>query len=417
MSTDAVLALQKQLMDVERRAKTLRNEVKQLEATRQSIEVSNNTETRVIEMLNNESADEPAYKSKTARKSAMAKKKSQASTGLPQDFIDDLTHRASDVSATIATHKKLLREAEDVENALAAATAKQQQIEDDYAELREIAGADEDGKSRSVAGTKKQNEFNYALKQLIMAYQERENIRISLRRQSAQLGRMAALVEETINAQEQKEEAKTVLAEKTAKLKELKAERARMERTVGTKDKNLCKKSRGLTEEEAVRMANMDRRVAMLELQREKEHIRSNRQAVRHRAMQIARAEKRLEMIGDAVGGNGLAEEERVDVEIVDSLMAELKDLYRQRAEADLRADMLDADIERLDYKCGALVRTTEGTRREMAKVEKEHQKYLNTLEKEVKQEEMINSHNIKTIEREITTLKSARRSAKSSAR
>ncbi|EPY32166.1 hypothetical protein AGDE_08830 [Angomonas deanei] len=223
----------------------------------------------------------------------------------------------------------------------------------------------------------------------------------------AELERLAGLVEETISAEEQLEEGRAILTEKKKHLIELKEEHRKLDRNVRTKDKVLEKKPTGATEEEIVRSANYDRQVALYEKSKEEDQIKLNELAVRHRAMEISKAEKRLEMIGDAVTGDGLDEEERVDVELVDELIEEIKGLYNLEIEARAKIDQVDAEVERIEYRVSALELTTDSTRKEMAKIEKDHKRYMKKIKEELNSEQQVNDRDISKLEKELETLRS----------
>ncbi|EPY41739.1 hypothetical protein AGDE_02185 [Angomonas deanei] len=359
MSSNLV-ALQKELQQLETRAKNLRSEVDYLESTHRNIEVSQATTARASEMrMSQENSIVPAKRKTRASKQPEP-------LGLPQDFVDQLVHKSGDVENLIKEHKQLNTEKAALQAALEEATRKAQEEEQQMVSLSELAGADSDGKSALTIGIKKKNEYQAALKGLVEDYNTRDTVKDQLLKMQAELERLAGLVEETISAEEQLEEGRAILTEKKKHLIELKEEHRKLDRNVRTKDKVLEKKPTGATEEEIVRSANYDRQVALYEKSKEEDQIKLNELAVRHRAMEISKAEKRLEMIGDAVTGDGLDEEERVDVELVDELIEEIKGLYNLEIEARAKIDQVDAEVERIEYRVSALELTTDSTRKEM---------------------------------------------------
>lgn len=400
----SVADLSKQLMELEQHAKVLRSEVDHLQATQRTIAISAATESKMLEIRQTSPPGSAAPPSRTGR-GTKGKQQAGGLLPLPQDMIDDLAHKAGDVSVAMNAHRALQREMEALQLACEHARTKTLEAEQEYVSLVELAGADEDGKSTLAVGLKKRNDYMAALKQTVAAYRERELLRVQLQNQTAELQRISSLLEQTTNAEEQRTEAKAMLLEKQEALRQLRAKRYALTRSVNTKDKILEKPDSGPSEEEVIRSANYDRRVAQYELEKQAEHIKANELAIRHRAMQIAKMERRIELIGDAVGGNGLSEEQRVDVELIDGLMAEAESLYNLRAETDAQMGFLDADIEVMEYRVAAMHHTTASTQKELEKIDKDHSRYMALIKKEVEQEQMMNERDIVILEQEIERL------------
>lgn len=98
------------------------------------------------------------------------------------------------------------------------------------------------------------------------------------------------------------------------KFNELRATREQLQRVIASKDQILAKSNRGPTAEDYVKAATQDRRVALLELTRQRNYVSENEKSIEHRALQIAKLEKRLEMIGDIIAGDDLDNVEAADV-------------------------------------------------------------------------------------------------------
>ncbi|GET89771.1 hypothetical protein, conserved [Leishmania tarentolae] len=412
MSSPSVLELSKQLMQLDSQAKALRNEVEHLRATKRSLEVSNATEAKLSGIR--ESTDSTT-KSKSQRSRALARRSGtvgSTSLSLPQDFMDDLAHKRSDVEASIRTHKALMREKETLQAALAKAEDATEAAEQEYLGIIEITGIDADDKSTSVIGFTKKNAYKSALKNTVAAYQQRENVRIQMEAQSRELLRLAAILQETTDTESQHAEAVSVLAERKAKLAALRHECNMMTRAAARREKIAERNQRGLTSEDYIRHGNFDRRVALHELSKEDDLIKQNGLAIRYRAMQIAKLQAHLELIGDAVVGDDMEEDERVDADIVEVLMKEINELYDSHIVANLRMDTVDCEIEKMVWRASALQHIKDSTMLEMGRARREHRRFLDELQKTVDRERISNSQTVLKLEDEITTLhrKSARR-------
>lgn len=401
MTSQAVLDLGKKLQELEAQAKMLRNDVSNLEATHHNLTISESTQVRAME-INRTAAEEEEAESQAGSSKRRARASRPRQLPLCQDFIDDLARKAGDVQSTIERHRALTREKEDLLAILERVQGEGDAAEQAYYDLAELAGADDDGNSAVGIGLRKKNDYSAARNELLGLYRQREVLRKAMQVQTDELARIAAMIEDTANAEEQKSEAVAVLAEKRAKLTETRKERQQLERSLRTQENVLEKKPTGPTPEDVVRSANYDRRVAMHELEKENTQLMQNDAAVRNRAMQIAKAEKRVEMIGDAVAGEGLSEEDRVDVELMDELIKETNALHNLHQEASIRMEMLDAKIEKIDYKIAAIGSAIKGTDRERERIARQHTRYLTTLQKDYNHEQTINAQEINRAEMEV---------------
>ncbi|KAG5475878.1 hypothetical protein CUR178_03591 [Leishmania enriettii] len=407
MASPSVLELSKQLLQLDNQAKALRNEVEHLRATKRSLEVSDATQAKISEMR--ESTGSTA-KSKSQRSRASTQRSSAidgAGASLPRDFVDDLTHKCSDVEASIHVHKLLLKEKESLQSALATAEDRTEEAEQEYVSLVEIAGTDSDGKSRCAIGLKRKNDFSVALRDAAEVYRQRENTRIQLEGQSRELLRLASILQETTDAESQRAEAVEVLAERKAKLSALRRECDAMARAADRRDKIADKNQNGLTSEDYVRHSNFDRRVALHELAKEDSLIKQNELAIRYRAMQIAKIQTHLELVGDAVVGDDMEEEERVDAEIVEELAKEINQLYDSRMVANIRMDNIDCEVEKMVWRASAMQHAKESTVVEMERFRREHLHYLDELQKTLDKERLSNGQMITQLQKEINNLRS----------
>lgn len=418
----SVVELAKRLQDLEAYAKLLRNDVYSLEATKRNLAISESTSIRANE-LQRQSEEEMAAADEATLGAKQRSRKSAALTKqrvlpLPLNFIDDLNRKASEVQVQIDEHHRLVEERDSIAALLDTTEMAAQEAEQTYAGLVEVAKPDENGSNTGFVSWSKKMENADATRQLLEAYRERELLSNQLNHQSDALQRLAAVVEERATSLRQLQEAKDVLAEKKDRLAELRRENVALENDIRRKDHICERKHTGPTTENIISSANYSRRVALYELEKEGEQLKSNDAAIRHRAMQIAKCEKRLEMIGDAVAGDGLSEEERVDAELMNTLIMEISALYKLRTETNIRMDVLDADVEVAEYKIDALRQSIAGTRREIDNVNVGHERYRQTLQNGIDQEQQNNAEEIRRLEKEVKTLRrtshKGRRTAKS---
>lgn len=414
MASPSVLELSRQLVELDGQAKTLRSEVEHLRATKRSLDVADATHSKMSEMRESMGST-AASKSGRRRGSTLRGVNPATSSALPQDFIDDLARHCSDVESVIRTHKELVAEKATLQGALAKADARTEAAEEELAAVAEIAGADADGKSRSAAGSRKKNEYGAALKATVALYQQRENVRIQLEGQSRELLRLASILQETTDAVSQRTEAMEVLAERKAKLAELRKEHDQVSRDIARKDKIADKNQSGPTMEDYIRHSNFDRRVALHELTKEDTLTKSNDLAIRHRAMQMAKLQTRLELIGGAVAGDDVNddEDERVDVEILDELTREIEELHESHLVANIRMENIDCEIEKMEWRAAALQHAKDSTRVEMQRVDREHRRYIQELQQTLEKERVANGQTITRLQDDIDTIhrNSARRS------
>ncbi|KPI83113.1 hypothetical protein ABL78_7862 [Leptomonas seymouri] len=413
MPSTSIFQLSKQLVELDGQAKALRSEVEHLRATKRSLDVSSATHAKMSEMRESMGSTEPS-KSRRSRMSTLRGVPS-ASSALPQDFIDGLAHKCGDVEAAIRKHRELVVEKATLNDALANADASVKVAEQEFASIAELAGADADCNSRSAVGSRKKNAYSATLKEAVALYQQRENVRMQLDGQSRELLRLASILQETTDAVSQRTEAMDALAERKAKLAELRKEREQLERTIARTDKIAERSQKGLTMEDYIRHSDFDRRVALLELSKEDSLTKANDVAICHRAMQIAKLQTRLELIGRAVAGEDAneGEDERVEVEILDELAREIEELYDSHLVANLRMENIDCEIEKMEWRVGALQHAKDSTQVEMQRVDREHRRYLLELQQTLEKERIANGQTVTRLQDDIDAIhrKAAHRS------
>ncbi|KAG5501473.1 hypothetical protein JKF63_03302 [Porcisia hertigi] len=405
MSSASVYEMSRQLVLLDNQAKAIRSEVEFLRATKRSLEVSAANETKMLEVRESMGS---TNNSMPRRSRALTQSEGTAGGSiieLPRDFLDDLSQKCGEVGASVRAHNELRRDKKLLQDALALAEERAHEAEQEYVYAAEIAGLDEKGTSRSAAGSKKKNAYDSALKSTAEAYRQRENARVQLEDQSRELLRLAAVLQETTDADSQRAEAVEALAERKAKLAALRHECDVIARATARRDQIAEKGQHGLTSEDYIRHSNFDRQVALHGLHKEDNLIKQNDLAIRYRAMQISKIQTRLELIGDAVIGDGMEGEERVDAEIVEELAKEINHLYDSHLLANIRMDSIDCDIEKMVWRAGALQHARDSAVVEMKRFYRDHQRYLDKLQKTLDKERISNGRTATKLQDEIDAL------------
>ncbi|CCW71074.1 unnamed protein product [Phytomonas sp. Hart1] len=401
----SVPILSKKLRELEKQANFLRNEVTNLEATKRDVLFSESTQNR-SEEIQRQSQEEQLQdlssnfldRNKSMNRSLQ---KNRLAFHFP-DLVDQANKKIGDVQSTVRTHHELNLEKERLISILGNLDHDVQHLEENYKELLRLNSSNEDGDTRPELFAKSYDELKNELQELVELYRERELLQKQLNNQSSELWRLSTLMQDTVNAYEQKKEAVNVLAEKTAKLQELRDRRIQLEHLEKTKNSQFEKKTNIRPEEEAIKSANNDFNVAIWAMEREDDQLKSNDAAIRHRAMQIAKSQKRLELIGEAVSTGESDGEERVDVEVADHLVSEINAMYDLHAEACAHMDKLDADIEKMEYKVRAINQAILGAKKELRTVNDSRMHKISLLRKEIVREQKANNFNIAALEKEV---------------
>ncbi|CCW60962.1 unnamed protein product [Phytomonas sp. EM1] len=406
MSSVAVLS--KKLRELEKQAKFLRNEVASLEATKRDVIFSESTRNRSEEFQRQSQGDQQHDVSSHSPDQAKSVDRLSRGNKLAfhfPDLIDQMSQRIGDTQSSIKRHRELQLEKERLTSMLMNFENDIQHMDEEYTELMELNRSNMDEESRPLQLVQAQDELNSELQELVEMYRERELLQGQLNNQSAELWQLSTLIQDTVNAQEQKQEALNVLADKTTKLSELRKKRIQLEHAVKTKNSLIEKKTTHRPEEEVLKGVNNDFQVALRALEREDDQLKSNDAIIRHRAMQIAKTQKRLELIGEAVAGDESDGEERVDVEVADRLVVDIDALYDLHAEACAHMDKLDSEIEKMEYKVGAINRAILGAKKELNFVNDNSLRKIQLLRKEAAREQKLNKLNISLLEGELAQL------------
>ncbi|KEG07591.1 hypothetical protein DQ04_09331000 [Trypanosoma grayi] len=335
---------------------------------------------------------------------------SKASKGrtllLPIEAVGDLNNKAGEVTLLVREYKKLLGEQKQLESILEVSLAKTAEANEENKELKKLIGCSNGEPVTHVKDATEAIAYANGLRHDVMkALVERDGVKVTLKRQTECLRKIATELVGTRNLEELREEAAQQLEKKRLELENIRDETDAMRRLLGRKDKML-EKEVPIDEVAVARAAETDRRVVMHRLEKEQKNVRLNEMAVRHRALQIAKLEKRIEMIGDAVGGDESAADERVDAELVEQLRKEILSLGRVYQECGARLELLDADVSDLDRRATGLTRTTANVKKEMRRLEKDHRKFTNFQRKELEVEQAATEQEIRDIEREVEMLR-----------
>ncbi|ORC91714.1 uncharacterized protein TM35_000053100 [Trypanosoma theileri] len=339
--------------------------------------------------------------------SAISKSSKSRTLTLPIEAVGDLNSKAGELSLVVKNHKKLLRERKQLENILEGSIEQTAEAKEENEALKNTIGFSEGATLANLRDATDAIAAKNKLKHDILnALSDREVIKLTLKRQTENIKSLTEELLASKSWEEQRADAAEQLENKKTELNKLREEVQSMQRLLGRKDKQLDNK-KPVDELALAKSAENDRRVVLHKLDKEQEYVRLNDMAIRHRALQIAKLEKRIEMIGDAVGGKDSDDDdERVDIELLEQLRKEILSLGRLHIEANARLEALDADVADLDRRSTGLVRTTANVRKEMSRIEREHRKFVNAQKKEVEVEQAAVDYEIKLIEKEIEMLR-----------
>lgn len=439
----------KRLGVLDEHARQLRKEIAEMRAMQNVLASQHSIEERMKELNradphseeskpeNNGAAPKAVARAPGAREGKPRGGGGRRNSDVPLEFYDEIQEKVGQIRMLLNKLKHTERERRDSEVSVNEAKQRNENTEHEVEQLQQLVGSSSQPTTRATTSATprrdgsvesnqtdgaqskmgygklvgKLNAYKASLNVLAELYKERDLLQSQMQAQSAELRRLAMLLEEMTKAQEQKEEALAILEEKDARLAELRSERTHMQHQIGRGEHELHKPSRELSPDRQMRADHMDNRVALMNLTREKEQIERGDASIRHRALQIARLEKRLELIGDAVAGEDLADVERVDVELVDMLMREINSLHHLGDEANVKMNKLDAEVEQLDSRIAAFKRAMASTRREMDRIECEHARYLTAIQKEVAREQRLTQQEVAQVEGEIADLRIATQS------
>ncbi|EAN79159.1 uncharacterized protein TEOVI_000324400 [Trypanosoma equiperdum] len=325
---------------------------------------------------------------------------------IPIEAVGEVNNKAGELHLLVKERERLLRERSHLEAALQDATVRTTQAEEENNEFKRIIGLT----GGETMATIREMTDAVALKNklrldIVNALQDREVIQETLKKQNNYLSSMVSELSTTDNIESDRANALNQLSEKQAELKSIRDEVAAMRRLLRRKEA-LLEKEKPVDELALIKSAETDRTVALYKLDKEREAVRVNDLSVCHRAAQIARLERRIEMIGDAVGGDESLEEERVDADLVEQLRKEIISLSRLHFDGSAHLELLDSDISDLDRRAAGLIRTTANVRKEMKRIGKEHKKYTNAQRKELEVEQEATEQEIKQIEKEVEALR-----------
>ncbi|EKG01366.1 hypothetical protein TCSYLVIO_007631 [Trypanosoma cruzi] len=325
---------------------------------------------------------------------------------LPIEVFGELNSKAGDVTLLLSEQKKLLKEKKQLEEILRSSAAATEEANELNTDLKQRIGYTDGETLLHLKDASDTVAYKNGLKHdILQSLRDRETIQTTLKRQTQH---MRGLLDDLVKSKEldeQRERAAQQLEEKRTELEGIREEVYSMRRLLERKEKQL-EKEKPVDELLLAQRAENERRTVVHKLEREEETLRQNEISIRHRATQIAKLERRIEMIGDALGSEENADEERVDAELVEQLRKEILSLSRIHQKCEARQELLDADITDLDRRSTGLIRTAANMRKEMQRIEKAHQKFTDAQKKELEMEQMAAEQEIGDIEREIEMLR-----------
>ncbi|RNF02062.1 uncharacterized protein Tco025E_08451 [Trypanosoma conorhini] len=333
-------------------------------------------------------------------------KKVQARTlALPIEAVGELNSRAGDVTLLLREEKRLLKELKQLQTILEGSAADTVEANTLNTHLKQRIGYTEGETLFHLRDTIEEAAHMNGLKyEILQELRAREAVQATLKRQTEHMREYVTKLVASKELDEQRERAAQQLNEKRAELEGIREEVQSMRRLLERKEKQL-ENEKPVDELQIAVRAENERRTMLHRLEKEEEGLRQNEISIRHRSMQIAKLERRIEMIGDALAREE-STDERVDAEIVDQLRKEILVLGLRHQKREAQQELLDANIVDLDRRCVGLVRTTANMKKEMQRIERNHRKYINIQKKELETEQMAAEQEIGEIEREIEMLR-----------
>ena len=242
-------------------------------------------------------------------------------------------------------------------------------------------------------------------KKLLDAYQERRTVEEALSQQTRCIEGLLVEIDGFKSIEKELFDARTEVRIKQSELKAVEEEISSLHRLLSRKRLMLGRQEK-IDVKQHVRQLEADKRVVQKRLAGHQDQVRVNEQAIRHRALTIAKLEQKVEALADVLGGSEGAAAERVEAELVDELQVTIEQLSRQTAEQQQTMDQLDADIEDLHARARALEKATLGAQEEEAKIRREHKRMRGMIEKELSAQLGATNAALEALQGEISVLR-----------
>lgn len=335
-----------------------------------------------------------------------AGRKKSRSLLLPMDAVDAINRRAGELSLLVKEHKELLREREKLASILSDTSVQVKKAITENKDFKQRIGQTEDKTIFHVQGSVKNAARVNQLKfEVIKALQDRECIQETLKRQTENLKGYVNEYVSTKDFNERYEAAASQLREKKEKLESIRANIFSMQRVLEEKERQLAKEKP--VDELAIALSmERDRRVALHKLEKAEEGVRANEMSIRYRVLQIAKLEKRIEMIGDALARNYRFADGRADAGQVDDLFNKISLLNGKMNEMEAQLNGIDSEIVDLERRSSGLTRSTENSRKEIQRILQRHEKIKNIQSEEFREEQLAAEEEIGEIVKEIEALR-----------
>lgn len=399
----SILALSKELRLVDAEARKLRAEVARLEETFAAMQVAPAEDDQSMNPAEGGSVVNGGMAVMVLPSEASTRARNTGSP-VPPAFFDELSKYAGEVSHEMSEYKQLHNELERMNNMQALGKKKNEAAHRTLNELYITAGWTPGEKHRYMCPTGFKDEASRLKRKMVELLQERNTAQAALERQNAELREIIAQIEGAKSISEIQARYQQELVDKKAELKTLSDDIKSIQRIIHQKDLIVAKEQETDVASK-LRGVDGDKRVAQHRLVKEQEIVRQNELAIRHRALQIEKLQRRIELIGDAVGGDDTAGEDRVDVEHVEELRKEIEVLSRLRWESNSRGEVLDAEIENLQSQADGLSRVKASTKKEVARINCDHKRYTKNMSKEMQVQQRVADKELGDLEADIDML------------
>jgi hypothetical protein len=247
-------------------------------------------------------------------------------------------------------------------------------------------------------------------RKLLETYASRQVIEAGLCSLSSSIEEVMRKIDKHWGLDRELHEARTEVKVKQSELKAVNDEIVSLQRLLARK-KTMLTRQEKVDVKVHVRVLEAEKRVVQKRLCGHQEHVRTNEQAIRHRALVIAKLEQKIECLANVLGGDDGAAAERVDVQLVADLQTSIEQLVKQTTDQQRSMDRLDAELEDLEARMRTLAKATAGATEEERKVLAEHRRMRGLVEKELSAQLSATAASLETLQAEITALRAEERS------
>jgi predicted RNase H-like nuclease (RuvC/YqgF family) len=332
----------------------------------------------------------------------------------PIEFVDELQQKINEAKVAIGQYRDALNQRqlsrEEMLRKKMAVEERQKELDVLYSAAKWKPGS----KVGYECPIQLRDEASMLRSKMVGLCEEHSACETTLRRQTEELIRLTELIASHSGAEEALFKAQERLKLLQSEYNDVAEEIQSLHRILKRKDRMLERSQRdNAGSASRVRHCEAAKRVAHAKLQSHQDHVRQNDVAIRHRALQIAKLSKRIELIADAIGGDEGAAAPPVEVDVVNDVRKEVDELTKEQVELDRELSEVDREIEDLEGRIKTLSRAAQVAEDEEQRVRRNHERLMQAVEKHlIDADEEAKSH-IMALQREIEQLKCGRSSSK----